>query len=484
MITRPINILIIEDDPVIAQVYSRALLKAGYATEIMTDGSDGFHALHAGSFDLLLLDIMLPQLNGVDILKKIRAQKRFEEFPVIVLTNIYLHSVFADLQKAKANYIFSKTSVTPKEVVKAIDVLLQPNLQTGLAGVRHDATTLQSRVAPVQPDPVPFKVPPIPPVADCLSMSNRPSVPEAKSSTSQLQLPATQNISPANPLPKPAKTKEAELDDALSQLEKNLNTLCRIPGALISQENSATDQIHRQLYAQIHVLTGLKSTPYPHITEFATMLEAMMLEMHEYPEKTTSAMAKTLAQGIDGLIAAIRKRETFRPRANRDRQIAVIENDKNLRLFIKLALTKMGVKDRFFESGNEAEANFQQEVYDVIVMNATFLTPQGNTLCSRIRMKYRNRDTPIVFVTSDDSLPLWALCLAEGGSYVARNPTSVIEFAVRIGLVLMAPVQRQNTVPCRQCRFTDAVSNRECQCALIENACQVASQKLRIKSTN
>ena len=270
----------------------------------------------------------------------------------------------------------------------------------------------------------------------------------------------------------------------MNRLEKDLNTLCRIPGTLVSQENSEADHTHRQLYAQIHFLTGLKSVPYPHITEFAAMLEAMMLEMHEHPERTTPAMAKTLAQGIDGLIAAIRKRDTFRPRANRDRKIAVIENDKNLRLFIKLALIKMGVEDRFFEHEDEAEASFQQEVFDVIVMNATFLAPQGTTLCSRIRRQSCNRDTSIVFVTSEDSLPLWALCLAEGGSYVARNPTSVTEFAVRIGLVLMAPIQRQNTEACRQCRFTDATSNRECQCAVVENACQVASQKLRIESSN
>ena len=81
MITRPINILIIEDDPVIAQVYSRALQKVGYATEIMADGSEGFHALHTRPFDLLLLDIMLPQMNGVDILKKIRSRSASRVFP-------------------------------------------------------------------------------------------------------------------------------------------------------------------------------------------------------------------------------------------------------------------------------------------------------------------------------------------------------------------------------------------------------------------
>ena len=76
---------------------------------------------------------------------------------MIVLTNMYLHSIFTDLQKANANYIFTKSNVTPKEVVKAADALLQPPLATGLGGARQDAVPILSHAAPAQVDPVSFK---------------------------------------------------------------------------------------------------------------------------------------------------------------------------------------------------------------------------------------------------------------------------------------------------------------------------------------
>ena len=78
------RILIAEDDPVLADGLSRSLRTNGYAVDMVTSGEAADAALTAQSFDLLILDIGLPRLNGLDVLKRLRA--RGTDVPVLILT--------------------------------------------------------------------------------------------------------------------------------------------------------------------------------------------------------------------------------------------------------------------------------------------------------------------------------------------------------------------------------------------------------------
>ncbi|HQR22747.1 MAG TPA: response regulator transcription factor [Burkholderiaceae bacterium] len=78
------RILIAEDDAVLADGLSRSLRAAGYAVDIVASGDDADTALTAQNFDLLILDIGLPRLSGLDVLKRLRA--RNSTVPVLILT--------------------------------------------------------------------------------------------------------------------------------------------------------------------------------------------------------------------------------------------------------------------------------------------------------------------------------------------------------------------------------------------------------------
>lgn len=118
------KLLIIEDDTIIANIYRSKLEKEGYQVEILTDGQAGFYRLHESHFDALLLDLMLPQMNGLDILKKIRAQQRFDKFPVFVFTNAYLGNIAQEAAQAGATHVFFKATSTPKQIIDAINNVL------------------------------------------------------------------------------------------------------------------------------------------------------------------------------------------------------------------------------------------------------------------------------------------------------------------------------------------------------------------------
>lgn len=84
------RILIVEDDQLIRTLYKRALEKAGYQVSEAGDGQEGLTKMIEGGYDLVLLDVMLPGLNGFDILKKLheKASANKANKKIVVLTNL------------------------------------------------------------------------------------------------------------------------------------------------------------------------------------------------------------------------------------------------------------------------------------------------------------------------------------------------------------------------------------------------------------
>src|SRR5258705_2255391 len=114
------KILIIEDDPIVGHIYQTRLEKEGYEVETSRDGQSGFYRIHEFRPDAVLLDLMLPKMNGVDILKKIRAQSQFAQTPIIVFTNAYVPNMIHESFTAGATQVFNKATLTPRQIIEAL----------------------------------------------------------------------------------------------------------------------------------------------------------------------------------------------------------------------------------------------------------------------------------------------------------------------------------------------------------------------------
>src|SRR5690606_24347381 len=78
--------LIVEDDRDILALFRHVLDVAGYHTEIVLDGKDAMERLGSLTPDIVLLDLQLPRMSGLDILKNIRSEERLKNIPVVVIT--------------------------------------------------------------------------------------------------------------------------------------------------------------------------------------------------------------------------------------------------------------------------------------------------------------------------------------------------------------------------------------------------------------
>lgn len=114
------KVLIIEDDPLIIKMYQAKFVFDGFDVLTAEDGMKGLELAKSNIPDFIILDIMMPQLSGIDLLEKLRADSRGKDIPVIVLTNL---SEKDEEQKALSfgvkEYLL-KANLTPGEIVAKV----------------------------------------------------------------------------------------------------------------------------------------------------------------------------------------------------------------------------------------------------------------------------------------------------------------------------------------------------------------------------
>ena len=121
------TILIVEDDRFIGEMYVRSLKKNGYDVDWMVDGNDGLIAARNKSYDLLLLDVMLPERRGSDILEALRggSEDLIPHTRVIVLTNFEQDDESRLAMEKKADGYLIKAEITPSKLLAVIAQLDQ-----------------------------------------------------------------------------------------------------------------------------------------------------------------------------------------------------------------------------------------------------------------------------------------------------------------------------------------------------------------------
>ena len=114
------KIAIIEDDQVINQMYRMKFEAAGFDVATASDGEAGVAIVKKFHPDLILLDLQMPNMNGVDALSLIRALPSHKQTPVIVLTNLGEEEAPDGLRKLGVHSYIVKADFTPRQVVERV----------------------------------------------------------------------------------------------------------------------------------------------------------------------------------------------------------------------------------------------------------------------------------------------------------------------------------------------------------------------------
>lgn len=119
------TILCIEDDRFIGEMYVRSLKKEGYEVDWVVDGNDGLIAARNKTYDVILLDVMLPERRGSEILNALRGGKEdlIPHSHVIVLTNFEVDEESRQSMEKYADAYLIKAEITPKKLISVIKQL-------------------------------------------------------------------------------------------------------------------------------------------------------------------------------------------------------------------------------------------------------------------------------------------------------------------------------------------------------------------------
>ena len=114
------KLAIIEDDPAISQMYRMKFESEGYKLETAENGKIGLDMIEKMKPDMVLLDLMMPEMNGDEMLEIMRATEWGKDIPVIVLTNMGEQEIPAKIEKLGINAFVLKAEMTPKQVEELV----------------------------------------------------------------------------------------------------------------------------------------------------------------------------------------------------------------------------------------------------------------------------------------------------------------------------------------------------------------------------
>ncbi|MDD5145529.1 MAG: response regulator [Candidatus Pacebacteria bacterium] len=119
------SVLLVEDDPFLIDIYAAKLKEADYSIDIVEDGEATRRKLQEKTPDVIVLDLVLPKIDGWEILKEIKADSKLSNIPVVILSNLGQKSeVERGLAMGATKYLI-KAHYTPSEVIEEIKKVTQ-----------------------------------------------------------------------------------------------------------------------------------------------------------------------------------------------------------------------------------------------------------------------------------------------------------------------------------------------------------------------
>ncbi len=398
------NILIVEDDPLVADVYSQKLRQEGFLVDVATDGRAGWERFHNRRVDLVLLDLLLPEIDGVKLLKQIRTKCSPRALPVLVFTNAYLGGAVQQAWEAGANQVIPKVGVTPGLVVQMVKNALE--------------------------DPPPS------------------AVPTTKTSgTSRAQIPH---------LEVRKKFLESSSPRIFAALWRPLKQLVR------QGYHPDNQTCFRALFRVVRPLTASAAIAgLEGIAQMSAVLEALLKDLCDAPERLSPSVVLTIAQAIDTLRLLFTYPDGGSAKSPSAARILVVDDDEFARLAITRALALANLKATCVDGPVRALKRRTGKRFDLIILDIELPDASGFELCTRFRAMPAFQETPIIFLSMRKDLKDRTESALRGGDDYITKPFLYMELATKaLSFVISSPLKSAHAVKGSNGRGIEAAFSR------------------------
>ncbi|MCX7867902.1 MAG: response regulator [Limisphaera sp.] len=392
------KVLFIENDPVVAGIYRNKLSLEGFQVEVASDGETGLQRAREWRPNVILLDLLLPKLTGLEVLRALRAEPDFQTVPIIVLSGTYLTSLVQEAWKAGATKCLAKANTTPKVVVDTIRNLLRPVPEASPARAAVGSASPATEPGPLDAD-----------------------------TSFQAELRRDFLLS---------------LPQTLAVFRAHLQSLNRAGSPAERLEQLQQFQHRVRAFAGSAGLAGVNL-----LARVADLFEALLRELVEKPEAWTPSTLRTVAGAVD-FFHWLGQRVHLPELQSLPQGTALVVDDEPLaRRAVTHSLDKARIRAVAVEDAETALRLLTDNRFDLIVLDVDLPGMDGFSLCSRLRTLPAHARTPVVFVTSLTDFQARTSSTMSGGNEFIAKPFLFVELSLKALMFVLRHQIEQATAP-------------------------------------
>jgi CheY-like chemotaxis protein len=364
------TILMVDEDQFVTQIYREKLEEQGFKVEVTRDFGSALEALKKDVVDLVIIDLCLPGINTVELIKNIRSDPAMQSLPVIVFSNPYLSNLTRAAVEAGATKSVAKVDNTPEQIIELVRELgVSATSRMGVSDVVGALEANQEKLA-------------------SKLLINRPAI--------------------------------------LAKLRASYQSFTRTEREDLRR--AALLQMHRHLRS---LASGASVLAFHKIAQMSTALEALLIELYTEPVKITPSVVRTVAHSIETLASLVDRAANSKDEVVTSPKILLVDDEVISRETICAALGRAGLQAKSLDDPLAAQRLLEREHFDLIFLDVEMPGQTGIELCVKIRGMEPNRTTPIVFVTSHSDFGSRAQSTLSGGNDFIAKPFLLVELALK-----------------------------------------------------
>lgn len=394
------TILFVEDNQLVLTSYQACLQREGFAVEAAGDGEMALEKLPQLKPGLVILDLMLPKVNGMEVLNFIRKHDDLKQTPVLILSNAYMDDQTLRAMTAGANKRLLKTQCTPAALVQSVRELM------GMAAA-SDSSAAQSG-------------------------ANDPLLKE---------------------------TRATLLKDGPGEITKIRE--CCLAYVKAGQTAAGTEHLN-SLYKRVHFLcarSGLANCMK--VAHLSCALEAMLFEIIFKKITPSPSAMQTITQAVDCLGRLFQSDDVNGGGTTFKAKVLVVDDDPVCN-FVTVSAMKRAKLDAVSTQDPAAALKMaQNERYDIVLLDINMPGMNGYEVCGKLRLLSGYQKTPVIFVTSNSEFQARAQAVLSGGDDLIAKPISPLELALKTIMSLIKPQRQARPASPAAAAATPAVSIAE-----------------------
>jgi CheY-like chemotaxis protein len=379
------KILFVEDNPLIGRVYAQHLAAQGFHVTLAEDGLEAMKLLPGMKPDFVVLDLILPRMSGIDVLRLIRENKELKDTPVAVFSNSFVGNFSEQLGDLKTEAALVKAKVTPPLLVDVINGILAPGKYPGVSPKSADS-----------PVPAPAEAKPAP--------EGLGGVPGSLGQEFLERLPVA-------------------FDD--------LRKACR--GFLDAGGKPAEPARLKTLNGKLEYLTQMMvMADCKEAAEICSAVEAFIYDLASRPDFLNDSARQTITSAVAFLAEHFEKPEPAAMTPPKAKTALVVDDDRVCNMVMQKSLARVNIAVTAMTQPLDALAKLRCTHYDVLLVDISMPMMDGFEFCEHARRLPLHARTPLIFITSKKDFNSHARSILSGGNDLITKPVLPNEICVKV----------------------------------------------------